>query len=548
MRMGTRIAAAVLTAACAAWTAAPLGAAQKRVPSRGALRFEVSYPAAANAGPVTGRVFVIVTRDVEKSEPRLQIGRTGVPFFGQDVEQLPPGQPAIVDAGSQGSPLKSIAEIPPGDYYVQAVVNVYSEFRRADGHVVWMHDDRWEGQRWNRSPGNLYSAVRKIYLDPNTSGAVRLVAANAIPPIEVPPDTEYVKRFKFESPSLTKFWGRPIYLGAVVLLPRDYATSTISYPVNYIQGHFSLVAPYRFDGKNDFSKAWLSDGFPRLIAVTFQHPNPYFDDSYAVDSVNVGPYGDAIMNELIPEVEKRFRIIREPYARILSGGSTGGWEAAALQIFHPDFFGGAFAYCPDPVTFSDVEGINIYEDENAFYKMDGWRKVQTANSRRPNGQLVMTSEQRNHFELANGTRGRSGEQLDIWSAVFGPIGKDGYFQPLFDKKTGVIDRQVAQHWKERYDLKHHLERNWATLGPKLVDKLFFYTGTMDTYFLNNSTKELEAWMKTTKDPHYEGFFMYGDGKPHCWSGPVTPEERLKEMAQLVVRHKPDSATSPWWVY
>ena len=77
-----------------------------------------------------------------------------------------------------------------------------------------------------------------------------------------------------------------------------------------------------------------------MIAVTFQHPTPYFDDSYAVNSVNVGPYGDAVMDELIPEVEKRFRVIREPYARILSGGSTGGWEAAALQIFHPDFFGG----------------------------------------------------------------------------------------------------------------------------------------------------------------------------------------------------------------
>ena len=143
--------------------------------------------------------------------------------------------------------------------------------------------------------------------------------------------------------------------------------------------------------QNEFSKAWLGDAFPRMIAVTFQHPTPYFDDSYAVNSVNVGPYGDAIMNELIPEVEKRFRVIREPYARILSGGSTGGWEAAALQIFHPDFFGAAFAYCPDSVTFSDLEGINIYEDENAFYKMDGWRKVPTANSRRVNGQLVMTS-------------------------------------------------------------------------------------------------------------------------------------------------------------
>ena len=177
-----------------------------------------------------------------------------------------------------------------------------------------------------------------------------------------------------------------------------------------------------------------------MLAVTFQHPTPYFDDSYAVNSVNNGPYGDAIMQELIPEVEKRFRVIREPYARILSGGSTGGWEAAALQIFHPDFFGGAWAYCPDSVTFMDVEGINIYEDENAFYKVYDWRKVPTANSRMVNGQLVMTSQQRNYFELVNGTHGRSGEQIDIWSAVFGPIGKDGYFEPLFDKRTGVINK------------------------------------------------------------------------------------------------------------
>jgi hypothetical protein len=510
-------------------------------------RFEVSIPAATVSTPVTGRAFVIISR-VNDREPRLQTGRTGAPFFGRDIEQLKPGQPVVIDASDLGSPVESLKEIPPGEYFVQAMVSVYSEFKRADGHVLWMHDDQWEGQRWSRSPGNLYSDVQKVRIDPAAGGTIKLSASHVIPPIEVPADTAYVKRIKFQSPSLSKFWGRPVYLGAVVLLPKGYDTGTMTYPVNYIQGHFSIAAPYGFDGQNDFSKAWLADGFPRMIAVTFQHPTPYFDDSYAVNSVNVGPYGDAIMNELIPEVEKRFRVIREPYARILSGGSTGGWEAAALQIFHPDFFGAAFAYCPDSVTFSDVEGINVYEDENAFYKMDGWRKVPTANSRRVNGQLVMTSEQRNHFELANGTRGRSGEQLDIWSAVFGPIGKDGYFQPLFNKRTGEIDHEVAKYWKEHFDLKYHLEKNWPTLGPKLIDKLHFYTGDVDTYYLNNSTKELEQWMKTTQNPHYEGFFMYGNSKPHCWTGPVTPAERLKEMAQLIQRKKPEGANTGWWEY
>jgi hypothetical protein len=530
---------------------AALPAAQTRPAPAAAsgVKFEVSFIPQVHDGPLTGRAFVMITRSIDKEkEPRLQIGRTGVPFFGRDVERLEPEKAVTIDASDLGTPVDSLADIPAGDYFVQAVVVPYTEFHRADGHVVWMHDDQWEGQRWNRAPGTLVSAVEKVHVEPASSSVVRLVATRKLPPVEVPPDTTYVKRIKLQSPLLTKFWGRPIYLGAVVLLPRDYERETISYPVDYVQGHFSLAAPYGFDEKNDFSKAWLGDGFPRMIAVTFQHPTPYFDDSYAVNSVNNGPYGDAVMQELIPEIEKRFRAIREPYARILSGGSTGGWEAAALQIFHPDFFGGAWAYCPDSVTFMDVEGINIYEDENAFYKVHDWRKVPTANSRMVNGQLVMTSQQRNYFELVNGTHGRSGEQIDIWSAVFGPIGRDGYFEPLFDKRTGVINRQVAQYWKEHYDLLYYLQRNWATVGPKLVDKLYFYTGDVDTYYLNNSTRELESWMKQTRDPHYEGFFMYGNNKPHCWSGPVSSSERLKEIAQFIQRKRPEGAATAWWTY
>ncbi|HEY3841041.1 MAG TPA: alpha/beta hydrolase-fold protein, partial [Bryobacteraceae bacterium] len=132
----------------------------------------------------------------------------------------------------------------------------------------------------------------------------------------------------------------------------------------YEQGHFGLGAPLGFstDGGRgqEFATEWTKDNFPRMIVVTLQHPNPYFDDSYAVKSVNVGPYGDAIHQELIPEIEKRFRIVRQPWARLLSGGSTGGWEALALQVFYPEFYGGTWSYCPDSVDFSDVEGIDVY--------------------------------------------------------------------------------------------------------------------------------------------------------------------------------------------
>lgn len=531
-------------AAADAWGQAKTSAQARRAPG---LRFEVSYPASANPGPVTGRVFVMIARKSEP-EPRLQIGRTGVPFFGRDIEALPAGKAAIIDATDLGSPVESLNDLPPGDYVVQALVNVYSEFRRADGHVLWMHDDQWEGQQWNRSPGNLYSEVRQVRLDPAKGGTIALAADKVIPPVTVPPDTPWVKRLKFQSPSLTKFWGRPVYLGATVLLPRDYATSTLSYPVNYAQGHFSLRAPMGFEEGNAVHREWVKDDFPRMLIVTFQHPTPYFDDSYAVNSVNVGPYGDAIMQELIPEIEQRFRVIREPYARVLSGGSTGGWEALALQIFNPDFFGGTWSYCPDSVTFTDVEGINIYKDGNAFYKQYEWRREPTINSREINGQVRLTSQQRNYFELVNGTRGRSGEQIDIWSAVFGPIGKDGYFEPLFDKRTGVINPNVAEYWRDRYDLLEYLKANWTTVGPKLVDKLRIYTGDVDTYYLDNAVRDLEKWMRTTENPHYEGYFLYGDQKPHCWSGPGTQVDRLKEMAQHIMRKKPDGANTGWWRY
>jgi hypothetical protein len=532
-------------------------------------RFEISFPASVHAGAITGRVYAMIS-NTDKEEPRLQIGRTGVPFFGRDIEQLVPGQAAVIDSTDLGSPIESLSALPAGDYFVQGFISIYSEFKRADSHVVWMHDDQWEGQLWNISPGNLKSAVHRVHIDPkaNPDQVIKLAASEVIPPVVVPPDTEWVKRFKFQSPMLTKFWGRPVYIGATVLLPKDYARQTLHYPVLYDQGHFDLNPPLEFrteppseeelkDGGRrarslrqgyQLYQSWISDRFPRMLVITFQHPNPYFDDSYAVNSPNVGPYGDAIMQELIPEVEKRFRTIEQPYARVLAGGSTGGWEALALQFFHPDFFGGTWAYCPDPVTFTNVEGINAYSDKNAYYKQYEWRREPTINSIETDGRVVLTSEQRNHRELVKGTLGRSGDQLDIWSAVFGPVGANGYFDPLFNKHTGEIKPAVAQYWKDNFDLLEYLKKNWPTLGPKLVDKLHIYTGTMDTYQLNYAVRQLEEWMKTTENPHYEGFFVYGVGEPHCWTGSATQAERLVEIAEFISAKRPYVDATPWWAH
>lgn len=247
------------------------------------LRFEISVPSSVHDSPITGRVYIMISNRGEP-EPRLQIDQVrGIPFFGRDVEQLRPEQAAIIDENDLGSPVSSLRGIPAGDYYVQAFVNIYSEFRRADGHVVWMHNDQWEGQRWNVSPGNLHSDIQHITLDPKKGYNIKIQVDRIIPPVVIPDDTEWVKRFRFESPILTRFWGRPIFLGATVLLPKDYDEEMSDYPVIYQQGHFSLRPPMRFRVDSDFYQEWIKDHFPRMIVVTFQHPNPYYDDSYAVN-------------------------------------------------------------------------------------------------------------------------------------------------------------------------------------------------------------------------------------------------------------------------
>ncbi|HEV2354818.1 MAG TPA: alpha/beta hydrolase-fold protein [Puia sp.] len=494
--------------------------------------FNISYSPVINPGPLTGRMFLIISH-TDSIEPRLQVGRYGTQFFGVDFTGLRPRQTVGIGSGTLGYPVNDLKELPAGDYYIQAVLDKYTEFRRVDGHTVWMHMDQWEGQDWRRSPGNLYSKTVKVTISDERSQSISITVDQVIPQIAVPPDTKYVKHIKIRSEKLTAFWGQPIYIGATILLPEGYDTHLAEhYPTIYQEGHFSIAPPLGFheDGSNSFSKDWMSDSCPRFIAVTLQHPSPYFDDSYAVNSANNGPYGDAIQGELIPELERQFRCIPEAYARLLTGGSTGGWESFALQVLYPDFYGGCWAFSPDPLDFSNVEGIDIYKDRNAFYKQHEWYRVPTPNTRVPEtGEVRLTSQQRNTMELVNGTHGRSGGQLDIWSAVFGPVGDDGYFKPLFDKSTGAIHNSVALYWRDHFDMLYYLQHHWAEIGPKVAGKLHVFAGRMDDFYLNIAVYHMEDFLSATKDPYYNGSVMYGDRGGHGWR-PWNTSQLIRNMA------------------
>ena len=533
-----------VAAACLA-IAAAAGAIRTSAQAPPGLRVEISFAPGARAQPVTGMVYLAISRD-NQATPIQQVDPEGAPLFSAYVQDLKPGTPVIITRENRGHPVASLADIPAGDYWVQPFVNVYTRFPRADGHTVWMHMDQWEGQNWKRSPGNLYGDPVKLRIDPSSSAPIRLVADKVIPPITPPADTDMVKRIKIQSQVLTKWWGQPIFLGATILLPKDYAKHPdVRYPVNYIQGHFSLGAPGGFGRGGEFDKLWLAEDTPRFLYVTLQHPSPYYDDSYGVNSENNGPFGEAIMQELLPAIETQFRVIRQPWARMLSGGSTGGWIALAHQVFYPTFYGGAFASCPDSVDFNYHQIVNIYKDPNAYFIEHPWMKVDRPTQRRPDGNIVSTMKDENRYELTVGDKSRSGGQWDIWEATYSPVGKDGYPMRLWDKQTGAIDRAVAERWK-KYDLLEVLKTNWATLGPNVAHKLNAYTGDADSYYLDNALENLHAFLKKTENPKWTGEIVFQRRAPHCW-GPRAPE-LLEKMTRQIEKYAPAGADLKSWRY
>ncbi|HEY5837933.1 MAG TPA: hypothetical protein VIT19_02785 [Pyrinomonadaceae bacterium] len=535
---------------CSAVRATPASAQAK-------LHFEVSFPAASSVKPLDGRMLLLISNNNTR-EPRLQISEdpTTQQVFGIDVEGLKPGQTATVDAGAFGYPVRSISQLKPGEYWVQALLHVYETFKRKDGHTVKLPMDRGEGQQWSSAPGNLYSTPVKLTIDPGKDTSIKITLDKIIPPIEPPKDTKYIKHVRVQSKLLTEFWGRPMHIGAHVLLPEGFDEHpNARYPLAIFHGHFpaniggfretppdpNLKPDYserfKLEGYNrivqehahQFYKEWTGPNFPRMLMIEIQHANPYYDDSYAVNSANLGPYGDAITYELIPYIEEKFRGIGKGWARFMYGGSTGGWEAMAAQVFYPDEYNGAYIACPDPIDFRAYMVVDIYRHKNAYYIDDSWNKTPRPGKRNYLGELAGTIEDMNHMELALGTKGRSGGQFDIWEAVYSPVGADGYPKPIWNKLTGEIDRSVAEYWREHYDLGYILKRDWQKLGPKLAGKLHIYVGEADNYYLNNAVYLVEDFLKTTKDPAYGGEVDYEPRAEHCWNGDHTRSNALSRL-------------------
>lgn len=510
------------------------------------LSFAVSFPESLTSEAQDGRILLFIA-DNNDTEPRFQVNDNpnSQLVFGIDVEDLQPGEPALVDSKAFGYPIRSLMQIPAGEYWVQAMINRYDTYDLANGHAVKLPRSWEAGQQFRREPSNFFSKPQKVTISPVLKETIAIQLTEENPPMEKPKDNKYIKHIQMKSKKLSAFWGRDMYLGAHILLPHGFDEHPeAKYPVMIFHGHwhqdfggFRIEPPdpnmkpeystrFSLEGYNiiqqqeayDFYQKWTSDDFPRFIVIDIQHANPYYDDSYAVNSANLGPYGDAITYEFIPHIEKLFRGQGEEWSRFLYGGSTGGWEALAAQVFYPDEYNGCFAACPDPIDFRAYTTVNIYEDQNAYYYEGKYRKVPRPGRRDYLGNVTTSLRDANLRELALGTNSRSGDQWDIWEAVYSPVGENGYPARIWDKETGDIDPHVANYWKENYDLRYILERDWDKIGKKLEGKINIYCGDMDNYYLNNAVYLMEDFLEKTTNPFFGGEVDYGDRAEHCWNG------------------------------
>jgi hypothetical protein len=513
MRM-IRIVAVVGLVASAAWC---LGGPAD-VSATG-LRFEVTVGRGLLAAPQDGRVLVVLGRR-GVVEPRHSIGETGMnmpPVLGQDATAFGPGKTVVLDRRSAIFPIADLSRLLAGEYYVQAVFDYNRDLRLPN------------------APENLVSAVTKVALDPARGGVVKLELTRKLPPDEPPKGTEQVKLIKLRSEKLSKFHGRPMYLRASVILPAGHAKEKDrKYPLRVVIGGYGsryTSALGMMHPLGEFSQEWNSESAPRMILLHLDGAGPY-GDPYQVNSANNGPYGDAITQELIPYVEKTYRGIGQGYARVLEGASTGGWVSLALQIMYPDFFNGTWSHCPDPVDFRAFELINIYKDDNAYVNRFGFERPA---AREINGETRYTMRHEIQREIVIGRGDRwtlSGKDWGAWNAVFGPRGADGLPAPLWDGKTGKIDRKVTEHWQQ-YDLRLRLQKYAAVLAPKLRGKLRIWVGDADDYFLNNAVDLLDEFLAKAR-PSFEAKITFGRRGGHSWRE-LSEKEMVEQMAAAIER-------------
>lgn len=432
-----------------------------------AQQIKVSYSSKAFEGVFSGKVLLYLSKD-GKTPKDLAIGLPTLCCFAIDVSQIKPNTTVLFDDKAISYPV-NLSDIERGDYYVQA---------------VW--DRNLGGRSIGNSVGNMFSEPIKIKLtkDYNKTFSITCNQIISAPSFK---ETVYKKELKAPSTLLSAFYKRPVTVDAAVILPKEYFKEpNRKFPVHFIVSGFGgdyHIDDHRFSVKEDSEGMSIPLDTTACIAVYLDGNCPTGHSTYA-NSENNGPWGDALVNEFIPLLEKKYRCNG---ARLLSGHSSGGWTVLWLQVNYASTFAGCWSSSPDPVDFRNFQKVNLYADKNMFYDDKNELRVDASV-----GGRIPWIYLRDDYRIEDVTY--RGEQYASWNAVWGKKAKDGSPEKICSMKTGEIDSMVVEHWKA-YDISLLLRNNWQQLKPELDNKIRVSTGNHDNYFLNKSVELLEVETK-----------------------------------------------------
>lgn len=554
---GRSVCAATIACALAMAGGPAASAADGTDGGAGGLDVTIAFPGEDSgtipADGLDGRVYVLVAPVGE--DPLDSAGDvTGdTMVFGENLDGATAGSEVTLsgggadesDTGVYGWPYESLDDLPAGTYTVRPFFNIYETVTRSDGSTVKLHFPCGDGGWFWDTPGNLLGQATDVVV---TGGdqTIDLVLDDTVPMPDTSAeiggcqqgnyaDTDTVKHVKIRSEALSDFWGRDMYIGANITLPAGYDPDDeqTRYPVIYNQGHWP--------GGRGAYRGQQVDGF---ITVTIRQESPFYDDAYGVNSANVGPWGDAIADELIPAIDGAFKTVAEPYARVVDGGSTGGWVSLASLVFRPDVFGSTWSYYPDSLDFHAHQQINLYGGGNAYFAEDGtplgsWRDFDGDTER-----VTVTMPEENRFELALGTNSRSFDQWDIWNAVYGVQGANGYPLDPWEKEDGTIDTDTAALWAPM-DLTDYVKTNWDSasgLGEALEGRIHVSVGSHDNYYLDGGVKLFKRAVEELGGADWADVTVIPGAIHSGYYDGLDFSDYMAEVAQWVADHAPDGAT------
>lgn len=432
--------------------------------------FEVSFDASVRDAAATGRLVVYLIGEGSKENAHADPADGPFfddpqPMFGISVKDLRPGEKAVVDNAATGFPV-NLSGLPAGAYRVQAVLDLHRE-----------------DSSWKREEGNLYSEVVSLRLNEVDAPERHAITLTKVVKARPFPGAPGVEEFTVRSALLSAFHGREVVLKAGVRLPRGYgAAGSKRFPTVYeVPGfggdhHDAAEGPHPLGG----GAFWV-----------VLNPESGNGHTLFADSANNGPWGRALVEELIPALEARYRMIPEAGARVLRGHSSGGWSTLWLLLNHPGTFGATWSTSPDPVDFRRFQIVDIYSDENAFVDLaPPQRGGKERPSYRRDGRERMTIRQENMMEEVLGPDNTSGQQWDSWFAVFGPRNERGNPAALFDL-TGAIDRGVAERYRA-YDIGALVRGNREKHAPLFHERVRLIVGDADNYYLNEAVALVKA--------------------------------------------------------